>query len=175
MASPRPKTNQRPSMEGFGKTSPGDIFWDLLTFDRLMTGPVIHLIYWAGLALIVLGGFGTIGGAVGLAWREENMVTKVALALPFLIGGIIALGAGALIWRSFCEFYVAIFRISDDLRFIRASIGQGVSFPPAAPVAETLVVTPAAEDLSAAPVAPNLATPDVVAKPGPAPAKRTRG
>ena len=33
--SPRPKSQPRPSIEGFKKTSPGDIFWDLLTFDRL--------------------------------------------------------------------------------------------------------------------------------------------
>lgn len=122
---PRQKPTSRPSMQAFGKTSPRDLFWDLLTFDRLLTGPVIHLIYWAGLALIVLGGFGTIGGAVGLAWREENLVTKVALALPFLIGGFIALAAGALIWRSFCEFYVAVFRISDDLRAMRAAMERG--------------------------------------------------
>jgi hypothetical protein len=116
-------------MEGFKKTSPGEIFWDLLTFDRLMTGPVIHLIYWAGLALIVLGGFGTVGGAVGIAWREENMLAKLGLAIPFFVAGIITLAAGAMIWRSFCEFYVAVFRISDDLRFIRASIAQGQPMP----------------------------------------------
>lgn len=122
---PRQKSQSRPSMEAFKKTSPNDLFWDLLTFDRLLTGPVIHLIYWAGLALIVLGGFATIGGAVGLAWREENLITKLALAIPFLIGGFIALGAGVLIWRSFCEFYVALFRISDDLRAVRAAIERG--------------------------------------------------
>jgi hypothetical protein len=138
---PRPKSQPRPSIEGFRKTTPGDIFWDLLTFDRLMTGPVIHMIYWAGLALIVLGGFATIGGAVGVAWREENLLAKVGLALPFLIAGILSLGAGALVWRSFCEFYVAIFRISDDLRFIRGTIERGqpspLTTPVAAPAAET--------------------------------------
>jgi len=28
---------------------------DLLTLDRLMTGPLIHLIYWAGLGLLAIG------------------------------------------------------------------------------------------------------------------------
>ena len=141
--SPRPKSPPRPSIEGFRKTTPGDIFWDLLTFDRLMTGPVIHMIYWAGLALIVLGGFATIGGAVGVAWREENLLAKVGLALPFLIAGIISLGAGALVWRSFCEFYVAIFRISDDLRFIRGTIERGQPSPLTTPVAPTPTETEA--------------------------------
>jgi hypothetical protein len=26
------------------------------------------------------------------------------------------------LWRSFCEFYVAIFRISDDLRAMRETV-----------------------------------------------------
>ena len=32
------------------------ILWDLLTFERLMTNSVVHLIYWAGLGLIALAG-----------------------------------------------------------------------------------------------------------------------
>ena len=33
------------------------IFWDLLTFEKLLTGPVVHIIYWCGLAVIALMGF----------------------------------------------------------------------------------------------------------------------
>lgn len=109
---------ERPSMRGFRETTPGELFIDLLTFDRLMTGPVVHLIYWAGLALLVLGGFSVVGGAVGIALREEG-VWGWLLALPMLVSGLLVLGAGVLLWRSFCEFYVAIFRISDDLRAMR--------------------------------------------------------
>jgi hypothetical protein len=123
---PRHKSPPRPSIEGFRRASPGDIFWDLLTFDRLLTGPVIHIIYWAGLALIVLGGFGTIGAAVGVAMREEGLM-KFALAIPVLVAGFLVLIAGALLWRSFCEFYVALFRISDDLRAMRAAMERGQS------------------------------------------------
>jgi hypothetical protein len=152
---PRPKSNPRQSMEGFKKTSPGEIFWDLLTFDRLMTGPVIHLIYWAGLALIVLGGFGTIGGAVGVALREEGL-NRFLLPIPVLVAGFLMLGAGALIWRSFCEFYVAVFRISDDLRFIRGAIGQGQAVPGAAmaPAPEPEPVQPVAEPQAELPMDP---------------------
>jgi len=136
---PRQKS-PRPSIEGFRKASPGDIFWDLLTFDRLLTGPVIHLIYWAGLALIVLGGFGTIGAAVGVAMREEGIM-KIALAIPVVVAGFLMLFAGTLLWRSFCEFYVALFRISDDLRAMRAAMerGQGGPVFPPPPSAEAAV------------------------------------
>ena len=57
----------RQSVKTMRKTKLSELFWDLLTFDRLLTGPVIHLIYWAGLGLIVLGGFGVVGGAFGVA------------------------------------------------------------------------------------------------------------
>jgi hypothetical protein len=92
--------------------------WDLLTFDRLVTGPVIHLIYWAGLGVISLVAFSSVGAAVGVALRESSILGKL-LALPVAVAGLLVAGALVLLWRAFCEFYVAIFRISDDLRALR--------------------------------------------------------
>ena len=65
------------------KKAAGGILWDLLTFDRLMTGPVVHLIYWAGLGVILLGAFGAIGAAVGVALNDDNLIGKL-LALQVL-------------------------------------------------------------------------------------------
>ena len=95
--------------------------WDLLTFEHLMTNQVIHLIYWAGLALIALGVFGTIGAAVGVAIRDPFPFGLV-LAIPVVVGGLLVMAALLLLWRSFCEFYVAIFKISDDLAVLRESV-----------------------------------------------------
>ena len=97
------------------------VIWDLLTFEHLMTNQVIHLIYWAGLAIIVLGVFGTIGAAVGVAIRDP-FPYGLLLAVPVLVGGFLVMGAAVLLWRSFCEFYVAIFRISEDLAVLRADV-----------------------------------------------------
>lgn len=94
------------------------LIWDLLTFERLMTGPVVHLIYWAGLGVIILGAFGAIGAAVGVALNDDNLIGKL-LALPVTIAGLLVCVALALLWRSFCELYVAVFRIADDLRALR--------------------------------------------------------
>jgi hypothetical protein len=100
------------------KKAAGGILWDLLTFDRLMTGPVVHLIYWAGLGVILLGAFGAIGAAVGVALNDDNLIGKL-LALPVTVAGLLVCMALALLWRSFCELYVAVFRIADDLRALR--------------------------------------------------------
>jgi hypothetical protein len=109
---PAPKTNRSSGSHG--------LLWDLLTFDRLITGPVIHLIYWAGLGVIALMAFGIVGTAIGLALREASL-TGVLLAIPALVAGLLIAGALTLLWRAVCEFYVAVFRISDDLRALRLS------------------------------------------------------
>ena len=44
------------------------------------------------------------------------------LAIPVVIGGLLVMAALILLWRSFCEFYVAIFRISEDLSVLRESV-----------------------------------------------------
>jgi len=105
---------------GKRKTSSGGPLWDLLTFDRLIAGSIIHLVYWAGLGVIALLGFFAIGAAAGLALHNDGEAGWL-LALPALVGGILAVLALALIWRASCEFYVAVLRISDDLRALRAN------------------------------------------------------
>lgn len=101
------------------------VFWDLLTFERLMTNRVIHWIYWAGLGLVAFVAFGAVGAAIGVALREMS-VQSILLAIPVLVGGLLAASIMALLWRAFCEFYVAIFRISEDLHALRQSGAQGV-------------------------------------------------
>ena len=103
-----------------GRTrSSGGFFWNLLTFDRLIAGAIIHLIYWAGLGVIALIGFFAIGASVGLA--VHNGLAGWMLAVPALLGGLLVMLAVGLIWRAGCEFYVAIARISDDLHALRRS------------------------------------------------------
>lgn len=127
---PSRRTSRPSSIDAFKRVSPGELFWNFITFDRLMTGPVIHLIYWAGLALIVLGGFSIVGGAVGVALREPD-IWKWFLAIPVMVAGFLVLAVVALLWRSFCEFYVAVFRIADDLRVMRAYVEQDHQSAPA--------------------------------------------
>jgi len=41
------------------------------------------------------------------------------MAIPVAVIGLLVMGAFLLLWRSFCEFYVAIFKISEDLTALR--------------------------------------------------------
>lgn len=94
--------------------------WDLLTFERLVTGTVVHLVYWAGLGIIGVMAFGVLGASVGVAIREGGW--GILLALGVLGAGVLGVGIAALLWRAFCEFYVTIFKISEDLSALRADV-----------------------------------------------------
>lgn len=113
----------------------GSLLWEILTFDKLMTGPVVHLIYWCGLGLIALFGFTVVGAAVGVAIRSGSF-EGILLAFPVLVVGVLALAALMLLWRGACEFYMAILRIAEDLRAIRAGLAKNA--PPAAPASPSI-------------------------------------
>lgn len=109
---------RQPRSNALREGLPKSLFWDLLTFEKLMTNQVIHLIYWSGLGIIALIAFGFIGSAIGVAFREE-LLMGILLAVSVLIGGFLVVTVLVLLWRSFCELYVALFRLSDDLHAIR--------------------------------------------------------
>jgi hypothetical protein len=106
-----------------------EFIWDMLTFERRMTGPITHLI-WAGMAIVAIVGFGIAGSSVGLLIRDFSIV-GVMLAIPIFIVGILVTAALAMIWRGMCEFYLAVFRIADDLRALR--LAQEAAAQPSAP------------------------------------------
>jgi hypothetical protein len=118
-----------------GVTQPGRrrfrdaILLNVLTFETLITGPVIHLLYWAGLGVIAVLGFGIIGTSIGIALREADMLGKL-LSLPVFLVGVVVILALLLVWRAFCEFYVAVFRIADDLRALRLATEAEAGHPP---------------------------------------------
>ena len=113
--------------------SPRDLFFDLLTFDRRLAVPVMHLVYWAGLGLIALFAFAVVGAALGVSLKEGWQ--GLLIGIPTLVAGFLIVGAMVLIWRSFCEFYITIFKISEDLSAMRASLeaerGTGAAPAPA--------------------------------------------
>jgi hypothetical protein len=100
------------------------LLWRLLTLEQLMTGSLVHLVYWFGLGVIALGGFGAIGASVGTALRE-GFPMGILLGLALATAGMLVIAAMAIVWRSFCEFYVVIIGIGEDLRALRLSNDAG--------------------------------------------------
>jgi hypothetical protein len=106
-----------PSRAGRGAPRRG-LFLNILTFDTMITGPVIHLLYWAGLGLIALIAFSVIGATAGIAVRESTAIGAL-ISVPILVIGLLIVFGLVIAWRAACEFYVAIFRIAEDLRALR--------------------------------------------------------
>jgi hypothetical protein len=107
----------RPSNMNGNREGAGSFLWDLLSFQRMLTGPVLHLVYWAGLGVIFILSCGMIAGAVTVAAREGTM--GILLGFAALMASLLAMAGLVLLWRMMCEFYVAVFRISEDLRALR--------------------------------------------------------
>lgn len=125
--------------QAFGNTRPKDVFLNLLTFDRMVTRPIVHIVYWIGLGLLVIGAFAVAGTAIGEGIKEG--VQGWLLATGFLIVGWLMVLIGVLLWRSMCEFYMAVLSIAEDLRYLRQ-------------FQEKLPVEPAPATVVSAPVAP---------------------
>lgn len=113
---------RRPLQRPQGQTA--QFVWDFLTFEKMLTGGVVHLVYWAGLGIIGILAFGILGASVGVAIREGSIL-GVLLAVGVLGVGLLGVGVGVLLWRAFCEFYVTIFKISEDLHVLRQDIEAG--------------------------------------------------
>ena len=115
---------------------PHSLLVDVLTLERLMTGPLVHLVYWCGLGVIVLGGFGVVGASIGMALREGDFIGWL-LAAPVLVAGLLVVCGLAVIWRSFCEFYVVIVRLGEDVHALRLTSQIQVTPAPAPKASRT--------------------------------------
>ncbi len=149
----------------FGTTRPRDIWHDMLTFDRLVTKPVVHIVYWAGLGLFTIFAFAVAGVMVGTAIKDGTP-WGILLSFGLTVIGWLMILIGVLAWRSVCEFYLAVMSIADDLRHLRQYQEKlEMPAPQPAPVGEPAVAAAASfaepttfdpmPEASADPVAPS--------------------
>ena len=91
----------------------GDLITRFISFDKMIGTPVIKVLYYFGLALIILWTVLSVFDAFGVITRDFGRGAGQLI-------GHVARGVGALLfWRLICEFYVIFFKISDDLTAIR--------------------------------------------------------
>ncbi|MEI9903965.1 MAG: DUF4282 domain-containing protein [Asticcacaulis sp.] len=102
----------------FGTTRPKEIWGDLLTFERLLSKPVVHIVYWCGLGLLFIAFMAIFGVAVGSAIKDGTVMGAL-LSIPLLVGGWLGILIGVFLWRGMCELMLAVFSIAEDLRILR--------------------------------------------------------
>lgn len=83
---------------------------EYLTFDKFITPVIIQILFWLGLAGIVIVSLLMIVNAPG----------------GFAIYGLVYLILGPIIWRVYMEILLVMFKILEELRLIRK---QGESRP----------------------------------------------
>jgi Domain of unknown function (DUF4282) len=102
------------------------------SFQKLISTWFVQVMYFVGFLLISAAGIGLTVWA-GLRLRDANISRE--LGWRYVAAGIGALILGNLLWRVFCECWVVVFHIRDELVGIRHTIGAGV-VRTEAPVAE---------------------------------------
>ncbi len=125
---------------------PNSVLWNLLTLQGVMTGSLVHLVYWFGLGVVALGGFGAVGGAVGVALRE-GFPMGILLGIGFAGAGLLVTAALAIVWRSFCELYVVLIQLGEDIRALRVAADKGLIQVRVIPAAEAAAEAPPAAPL----------------------------
>ena len=94
---------------------------DFFSFERLITPSVIKIVYWLGIAVLLV--FGVASFFMGL------LSGSLGAGLLSLVGSVL----GLLLWRVMCGLYIVIFGMFDRLGQIRDGLSQqqrGYAQPP---------------------------------------------
>lgn len=84
-----------------------------LNFDKLIGTKLIKLLYYIGLAAIVLFSILSLFGGIAM------MTKSFAGGLGTILLSVIGCAVGIVFWRFICEIYMLFFRISDDVRDLK--------------------------------------------------------
>ena len=92
---------------------------DFLAFRRMIVPVLIQVIYWVLTAFAVMAGIVSILGGIVSLGVDRNWESLVVIG-----GGCIALVVGPIVLRIIAEFVLVIFRISETLTDIRATLRE---------------------------------------------------
>ncbi len=97
-------------------------FW---SFDRLLGVDLVKLIYYFGLAAIVVGiAVGMMLGVVTMTSADLGQGFVQLVAFP-VVGAVVIV-----YWRFLCEFFMVVFQMNDRLGDLRDTV---MGTPPPAP------------------------------------------
>ena len=80
----------------------------MLSFDRFLTPTLVVVVYWLGLAALFIG----VIGAIMSTHSPFGSILSI-------IGAIVALVGGAILWRVICESIILAFKMYDRMTEIR--------------------------------------------------------
>ena len=89
------------------------------SFERMITTTFVKVVYFLGFLLLTAGGVALIVWA-GLQLNEAT-IDRV-LGWRYLATGAAILTIGNIVWRVFCELWVVLFGIHDELFSVRHAL-----------------------------------------------------
>ncbi len=97
-------------------------FKDIFLFDRMIAPTLIKVLYWIGLAGVVLAGLGIMftGGPVGGGMGGGAQ----GVTLSSFLSGVFYIIFAGLFWRVVCELLIIVFQIHERLKEMRDN-GKG--------------------------------------------------
>ena len=93
-------------------------FGDLFQFERMVAPTVLKIVYWLGLAGIV------VWFLIALLAAVRMLEYSAATGLGSVLLAFLGLVFGTLIWRIVIEIYMVIFSINNRLGEIRDSLNK---------------------------------------------------
>lgn len=89
----------------------GGTFWDYIVFRRMITPIFIQIVFWTGVAVIVI---------LGLL----RAVFSLNVSILDVVLGLLIVLVGPLLWRMYCETLIVFFRMNETLTDIRHGIDR---------------------------------------------------
>lgn len=94
----------------------GFSFGDLFQFEKMVAPVVLKVVYWLGLAgIVIMMLIGIAGGLGTMSWN-------VATGLGTILISILSAGFGVLMWRVMIEVYMVLFGIHQRLGEVRDAL-----------------------------------------------------
>ncbi len=92
---------------------------DLFQFEKMVAPTVLKIVYWLGLAGIVIYLLIALAGAFAMLDYSPST------ALGVIVGSLIGAVFGALLWRIMIEVYMVLFAINQKLGEVRDMMQKG--------------------------------------------------
>lgn len=86
---------------------------DFVGFEKMIAVTVVKVLYWFGLAAIIIGGIVSIFGSF------STMGYSFSMGLGQFLLTLIGIAVAFILWRVLCELYIVVFSMHDRLGEIR--------------------------------------------------------
>ena len=107
------------------------------SFERMITPAFVKVVYFLGFIAITAGG---VGLAIWAGMQLNDATISRELGWRYVAAGVAALVLGNIVWRVFCELWVVLFGIHEELISVRYALNlNGLRYTPEEPIERDVI------------------------------------